>query len=70
MKGHKNEFVRGKVNHLIIPGEILQSLGELQEFTQKDLADQTGVSRSKISAMENNMSQIGRDGALAWVEVL
>jgi transcriptional regulator with XRE-family HTH domain len=70
MKINKNEFVRAKVNRLITPGEMLQTLRELQEFTQKDLAAQTGISQSNISAMENNVSQIGRDRALALAKVL
>ena len=70
MKVNKNEFVRAKVNRLITPGEMLQTLRELQQFTQKDLAAQTGISQSNISAMENNVSQIGRDRALALAKVL
>ena len=70
MKVNKNEFVRAKVNRQITPGEMLQTLRELQEFTQKDLADQTGISQSNISAMENNVSQIGRDRALTLAKVL
>jgi len=70
MKINKNEFVCAKVNRLITPGEMLQTLRELQEFTQKDLAAQTGISQSNISAMENNVSQIGRDRALALAKVL
>ncbi len=70
MKINKNEFRLAKVNRHITPGEMLQTLRELQEFTQKDLATQTGISQSNISAMENNVSQIGRDRALALAKVL
>ena len=70
MKINKKEFVPAKVNCHITPGEMLQTLRELQEFTQKDLAAQTGISQSNISAMENNVSQIGRDRALALAKVL
>lgn len=70
MKMNKKDFVRAKVNRKITPGEMLRTLRELQELTQKDLADQTGISQSNISAMENNVSQIGRDRALALAKVL
>ena len=70
MKVNKNEFVRAKVNRHITPGEMLRTLRELQELTQKALADQTGISQSNISAMENHVSQIGRDRALALAKAL
>ena len=70
MKVNKKDFVRAKVNRQITPGEMLRTLRELQELTQKDLADQTGISQSNISAMENNVSQIGRDRALSLAKVL
>ena len=61
---NKKEFVQAKVNRKITPGEMLRTLRQLQELTQKELAEATGVSQSKLSAMENNISQIGRDRAL------
>ena len=67
---NKKEFVRAKVNRKITPGEMLRTLRELQEFTQKDLSDRTGISQSNISAMENNVSQIGRDRALVLAREL
>ncbi len=67
---NKKEFVRAKVNRKIIPGEMLRTVRELQELTQKELAAQTGISQSNISAMENDVSQIGRDRALALAKVL
>ncbi|MDH5458607.1 MAG: helix-turn-helix domain-containing protein [Nitrospinota bacterium] len=67
---NKKEFVRAKVNRKITPGEMLRTLRELQEFTQKELADATGISQSNISAMENDGSQIGRDRALVLANAL
>ena len=66
----KKGLVRAKVNRKITPGEMLRTLRELQELTQKELADGTGISQSNLSAMENNVSQIGRDRALALAKVL
>ena len=66
----KKEFVQAKVNRKITPGEMLRTLRELQEFTQKELASATGISQSNISAMENDGSQIGRERALVLAKVL
>ncbi len=70
MAMNKKEFVRAKVNRKITPGEMLRTLRELQELTQKELADATGISQSNISAMENDGSQIGRERALVLASVL
>ncbi len=70
MAMNKKEFVRAKVKRKITPGEMLRTLRELQEFTQKELADATGISQSNISAMENDGSQIGRERALVLANVL
>lgn len=67
---NKKDFVRAKVNRKMTPGEMLRTLRELQEWTQEELAAQTGLSQSNISAMENNVSQIGRDRALALAKAL
>ncbi len=66
----KKEFVQAKVNRKITPGEMLRTLRELQEFTQKELSSATGISQSNISAMENDGSQIGRERALVLANVL
>lgn len=66
----KQGFVRAKVNRKIAPGEMLRTLRELQNLTQQELADQTGLSQSNVSAMENNVSQIGRDRALVLAKAL
>ncbi len=70
MKINKKDFVRAKVNRKISPGEMLNTLRELQELTQKELAHRTGISQSNITAMENNTSQIGRERALALATTL
>lgn len=66
----KQDFVLAKVNRKITPGEMLRTLRELQNLTQQELADKTGLSQSNVSAMENNVSQIGRDRALALAKAL
>lgn len=64
MKINKKNFVKAKVNRTITPAEALKALRELQEMTQTELAQKTGLTQSNISAMENGASQIGRERAL------
>lgn len=66
----KQGFVRAKVNRKMTPGAMLRTLRELQDLTQQELADRTGLSQSNLSTMENNVSQIGRDRALALAKAL
>ncbi len=61
---NKSDFVKAKVNIEITPGEMLKTLRELQELTQKELAELTDLNQSHISAMESGTSQIGRERAL------
>ncbi len=69
-KINKKEFVRARVNIEITPGQMLKTLRELQELTQKELAEMTELNQSHISAMENGTSQIGRERALKLAEAL
>jgi len=62
---NRKDLVRSKVNIKMTPGEMLKTLRELQELSQADLANLTGMSQSNISAIENGSRQIGRERALA-----
>ena len=64
------EFEPAKVNVSITPGEMLKTLRELQELTQNQLAEATGISQSNISSMETNAKNIGRERALILAKVL
>ena len=70
MKINKKDFVRAKVNTDITPGEMLKTIRELQELSQRELAELTGISQSNISAMETNARNIGRERALALAKAL
>ena len=61
----KKNLVRAKVNIKMTPGEMLKTLRELQELSQSELAELSGMSQSNISALESNTRQIGRERALA-----
>jgi transcriptional regulator with XRE-family HTH domain len=44
-------------------GESVQILRELQEMSQNELSEQTGIPQSTISAIENNRVNLGVDRA-------
>jgi len=64
------DFEPAKVNVAITPGEMLKTLRELQELTQNQLAEATGISQSNISSMETNTKNIGRARALILAKAL
>ena len=70
MRINKKNFTRAKVNLTISPGEMLRTLRELQELSQKELSDLTGIPQSNISAIESNHRQLGRERALLFARAL
>lgn len=70
MTMNKKDFVRAKVNKAISPGEMLKVLRELQELSQKQLSELTGVPQSNISAIESGHRQLGRERALIFAKAL
>ena len=70
MSINKKDFVRARVNGEISPGLMLKTIRELQELSQKELSDLTGVPQSNISAIESNHRQIGRERALLFAKTL
>lgn len=69
-KLNKKEFLKAKINIEITPGQMLKTLRELQELTQRELAELTEFNQSHISAMECGTSQIGRERALKLAQAL
>ncbi len=65
-----DEFVRASVRYPLTPGEALKALRELQELTQVELAELTGIAQSHLSAMERGAKNIGRDRALVLAKAL
>lgn len=66
----RKEFVKAKININMTPGEMLRTLRELQDLSQGQLAEMTGISQSNISALETNARQIGRERALVLAKAL
>jgi transcriptional regulator with XRE-family HTH domain len=54
-----NEFRKAKRSVEVTPGESVKILRELQEFSQNELAELTGIAQSTISAIENDRVRLG-----------
>lgn len=67
---HKQDFEQAKIHQSVTPGEALKMLRELQELSQNDLAQRTGMSQSNISALENGAKKLGRERALILARAL
>ncbi len=70
MKLNKKDFVRAKVHSVLTPGEALKMMRELQGLSQNELAKLTGIEQSNISAIENNVRQMGRERAMIFARAL
>jgi transcriptional regulator with XRE-family HTH domain len=70
MRIEKKNFVKAKVRISVTPGEALKMLRELQGLSQQDLALASGMSQSNISALENNVAQMGRERSIILAKVL
>ena len=57
------EFQPAKQNVQVSPGESVRILRELQELSQNDLAELTGIPQSTISAIENERINLGVERA-------
>ena len=66
----KKDLVKAKINIKMSPGEMLKVLRELQELSQKELANLAGMTQSNISALESGARQIGRERSLALAKAL
>ncbi|MFN7095955.1 MAG: helix-turn-helix domain-containing protein [Gammaproteobacteria bacterium] len=66
----KSDFVKANVHIRVSPGEALRMLRELQNLSQNQLAEITGITQSNISAIENGSRQLGRERALTFAKAL
>jgi transcriptional regulator with XRE-family HTH domain len=70
MSVNYNDFVKARVHTNPSPGEALKQIRVLQSLSQNELAQQTGISQSNISALENGSTQMGRNTALKLAKAL
>lgn len=65
MKNVKSKSIRqAKVHVHLTPAEALKIIRQLQNLSQNQLSELTGIPQSNISALENGSCQMGRDRAL------
>ena len=56
-----SEFRKAKKSIEVTPGESARILRELQELSQNELAQVTGIPQSAISAIENDRVRVGAE---------
>lgn len=54
----------------LTPGDSLRIMRELQEMSQNDLAEVSGIPQSTISAIENSRANLGVDRAKTFARAL
>ena len=59
----RSEFRKARRTVDVSVGESVRILRELQELTQNELAELTGIAQSTISAIENDRVRIGVERA-------
>jgi len=64
------EYRRAKKVIDVTVGESVRIIRELQEFSQNDLANLTGIAQSTISAIENDRIQLGVERAKVLARAL
>ena len=64
------DYQRAKRTVEVSVGESVRILRELQELSQNELAELTGIPQSTISAIENNRIQLGVERAKVLARAL
>jgi len=59
----KSEFRRAQKNVEVTPGESVRIIRELQELSQNELSNLTGIPQSTISAIETGRINLGVERA-------
>jgi len=63
-------FIPAKKNIEVSPGESLRILRELQELSQNELAELSGIPQGTISAIENGRVRLGVERAKTLARAL
>lgn len=64
------EFLPAKKRVDVSPGESVRILRELQELSQNELSDLTGIPQSTLSAIENGRINLGVERAKVLARAL
>lgn len=70
MKIDRKDLNPAGASILMSPGEMVRVLRDLKGWSQLDLASETGISQTNLSAIENGRVQIGRERAITLAEAL
>tara|TARA_Y100000768_G_C23984627_1_gene687985 strand:- start:2743 stop:3003 length:261 start_codon:yes stop_codon:yes gene_type:complete len=70
MKIDRSELVGAGESISMTPGEMVRELRELKGWSQLDLARETGISQTNISAIENGRVQLGKERSIVLAEAL
>ncbi len=65
-----NDYRKAQRTVEVSVGESIRILRELQELSQNELADITGIPQSTISAIENSRVQVGVERAKVFARAL
>jgi transcriptional regulator with XRE-family HTH domain len=66
----KSEFRRARKTVDVSPGESVRIIRELQELSQNQLSELTGIPQSTISAIENSRINLGVERAKVLARAL
>ena len=70
MKINKKDLLPAGETILMSPGEMVRALRELKEWSQLDLARESGISQTNISAIENGRVKLGKERSILLGRVL
>ena len=70
MRINKKDFNEAGRSIQMSPGEMIRTLRVLKEWTQTDLANETGISQANISAIENDRVEIGKQRSIILAQAL
>ncbi|PIK14003.1 helix-turn-helix transcriptional regulator [Halobacteriovorax sp. JY17] len=70
MKVDRLDLVGAGESILITPGEMIRELRNLKGWSQLDLASETGISQTNISAIENGRVKLGKERTIVLAEAL
>ncbi len=60
---HPKDFIAAEPHETLTTGEVIRMLRELRGWTQKTLAERSGISVTNISLLENDKVDIGKKRA-------
>lgn len=69
-KGNDPDYIASRKRVDVSVGESVRIVRELQELTQRELSDLTGIPQATISAIENDRVKLGAERAKVLAQAL